>query len=661
MNLFTFFHLNLAFSSIEEAQRPEVICDCYWPLLRLAEENNFPVGIELSGYTLETIQKLDPGWIAAFKKLHTKGLVELIGSGYAQMIGPLAPPEVTVANLRIGNRVYEEILNTRPEIALINEQAYSAGLIQHYIDAGYKAIIMEWNNPARFHPEWDPEWRYLPQMAAGQHDEKIPVIWNKSISFQKFQRYAHGEMSLDEYLAYIGQHLSDKPRTFCLYGNDAEIFDFRPGRFHTEAKMSEESEWARITHLLKTLRSDKRFKPIAVSEVLKELHKPNAGNSLALESPEQPTPVKKQEKYNLTRWAVTGKHNLHINTECSRLTDALKEHKNATDEHRKELCYLWSSDFRTHITTKRLDGYFERLKRFQNQILPNKSSGDLINQAKNSTTKQPAQRFFSQFEGRFLVIDSDLLRLELNCKKGLAINSLVLKSVSEKPLIGTLPHGYFDDISMGADFFSGHLVFETPGKPKITDLEAVSPSVNQFAEDVEVCATIDTPAGKIKKSIVAGVDGVGAYIKVGYVLDWEDMPIGSLRLGATTLNPEAFDSNSLYYATHNGGNDLETFAMANKQINHGTAPSFLVSASGGLGMTSGLLILGDKDKQFRIQLDPKAPRAIGLITHRPVSPSYFCRHQFSLLEMDDTSNRGGLPGDYYRGLGFGYEVRGERG
>ena len=48
LQLFTIFHLNLAYSSIEEAQRPEVVRRCYWPLLRLAERG-VPIGIEATG------------------------------------------------------------------------------------------------------------------------------------------------------------------------------------------------------------------------------------------------------------------------------------------------------------------------------------------------------------------------------------------------------------------------------------------------------------------------------------------------------------------------------------------------------------------------------------------------------------------------------------
>lgn len=54
LRLYSFFHLNLAYSAIEEEERPQAIERCYWPLLRLARQRGLPFGIELSGYTLET-------------------------------------------------------------------------------------------------------------------------------------------------------------------------------------------------------------------------------------------------------------------------------------------------------------------------------------------------------------------------------------------------------------------------------------------------------------------------------------------------------------------------------------------------------------------------------------------------------------------------------
>src|SRR5262249_30168514 len=147
LKLFALFHLNLAFSSIEEEQRGDVIARCYWPLLHLAEAHG-PIGIEATGFTLEEIAKRDPAWIEKARALIGRGKVELIGSGYAQIIAPLAPARVTEENLALGNRTYEELLGVRPMLALVNEQAYSGGLVGLYLDAGYRALLMDWDNPS---------------------------------------------------------------------------------------------------------------------------------------------------------------------------------------------------------------------------------------------------------------------------------------------------------------------------------------------------------------------------------------------------------------------------------------------------------------------------------------------------------------------------------
>ena len=73
---------------------------------------------------------------------------------------------------------------------------------------------------------------------------------------------------------------------------------------------------------------------------------------MQLESAACPVPVKKQRKYNLARWAVTGRDNIAINAACERIYRGMLA-TSADDADWKELCYLWASDFRTHMTEKR--------------------------------------------------------------------------------------------------------------------------------------------------------------------------------------------------------------------------------------------------------------------------------------------------------------------
>jgi len=664
LHLYSFFHLNLAFSSIEEEQRPEVIRRCYWPLLQLIRSLEIPVGIEVSGYTLTTIATLDPAWIEELKTLCKAGLVEFIGSGYAQLIGPLVPAAVNHANQRIGLEVYEVILGFRPQLVLVNEQAYSAGLGPIYRAAGYRAMIMEWDNPASSHPEWNVEWVYHPQYACDPVGSEFPVIWNKSIPFQKFQRYAHGEIELPEYLSFLVSRVGSENRTFALYGNDVEIFDFRPGRFHTEMPMGTESEWARISLLYQEIIADGRFVLIRPTAVLAFLQGPHAGNQLHLESAEQPVPVKKQAKYNIMRWAVSGRDDLGLNSACCELCKALEGSHDAREEDWKELCYLWSSDFRTHITARRWQAVQERLTILRQRLasrawVATSSSGtynsspqtalfdtltpalSLSEREENSTPSitgcllDPHEVFKIRQERGFLTIDTPLQRLRLNLRKGLAVDAWWDKAASGQPLIGTLPHGYFDDIHYGADFYTGHFVLEVPGQHKITDLSTVTPTWRIDGDRLRIHAEIETTLGPVHKEIV--VEGGAAEFEQSHHFFWPGCPNGTLRLGHITLKPDAFARSDLFYRTHNGGDAAELFLLNNKPVNHLEPVSTLVSASHGLGVTEGMIELGDSDRVISIMVDKTSTAVTGHIVYTPVGDQYFFRVIFSAMEMDDTA------------------------
>jgi Glycosyl hydrolase family 57 len=635
LNLFTVFHLNLAYSSIEEEQRPQVIQRCYWPLLRLARQHGLPFGIEASAYTLESVAEIDRSWIDELRALTTQGPSEFVGSGYAQIIGPLVPAEVNAANLRLGNEAYQKLLGFRPAIALVNEQAYSAGLLQHYKDAGYKTIVMEWDNPARWHPDWNSEWRYFPQIACGQHGEELPILWNKSIAFQKFQRYAHCEMDLPEYLDYLAKHVGQEERAFPLYGNDVEVFDFRPGRYQTEPSLKAESEWQRIEAMLKELLADKRYRLIRPSQVLELMGSANAAQRLHLETPQDPVPVKKQEKYNLNRWAVTGRNDLAINTACRRIYEVLRKDTRPEDSNWRELCYLWSSDFRTHITEKRWFAYLDRLRSFEDRLGIRGSGTHRLERPhpKEAPSEQIAG-FDVRRESRWLSVETDAMKAVFNCRRGLAIDSLVVKRISDRPLLGTIPHGYFQDIALGADFYSGHLVLETPGHSKVTDLEPLEPEIG--ADDqpgsIVLRGRVNTSLGPVVKTI--WVTGEGQ-IRLRFELQWEKLPVGSLRVGHVTMQPEAFDRARLFFETHNGGVLPERFALE-KGVEHGRSVSFLVSSSSSLGMTGGVLRMGDHERTAVVQTPLDQACVVAQMTYLPVQGSFFYRASFSAAELDDT-------------------------
>ena len=355
------FHLNLAFSSLEAEARATVIERCYWPILRLPEQTGFPIAVELTGWTLEQIAALDPAWVAEARRLLEAGSLELVGSGHAQCAGPLLPAEVNAWNLRLGVEDYERLLGVRPRIALVNEQAYSPGLVELYAEAGFEAIIADWENAHRSHSEWPSQRRRLPQHARGTGGATLPVLFSESLVFQRFQRFAHGEMAVADWVDWADERARPAPTGLLLYANDAEVFDHRPGRFSAEPA-AREGEWTRIAEGLSALAARARSDPAAgrpalPSEFLALLEADGAGHELTLESPAHPIPVKKQNKYNVIRWAVSGRDDIGINTACARLATALAGDPDPAAW--RTLVELWATDLRTHITQARWDRALE--------------------------------------------------------------------------------------------------------------------------------------------------------------------------------------------------------------------------------------------------------------------------------------------------------------
>ena len=616
------------YSSIEEDERSTVISKCYWPLLNIAK-NGIPVGVELSGITLESIQEIDPAWIDELKKLIGTGSIEIIGSGYSQIIGPLVPATINDWNHKIGLEVYQSLLGVIPKIALVNEMAYSGGIVEHYLNHGYEAIIMEWNNPRSSHPDWKNELRYYPQKVIGTNGEKLPLIWADSIAFQKFQRYAHGETSLREYLVYLDSHQSPGIRFFPLYASDAEVFDFRPGRFKIEASLTHNAEeWHRIETLFDRLNESDDFEFILPSEVIQNATQANSGKMLSLETTEQPIPVKKQAKYNITRWAVTGRNDLWLNTLCHKIFSQIR---NADEEELwKKLCYFWSSDFRTHITDNRWVSLLTEIEQFCSE-----SNIDLADHIKNRQLIDLMACV--QKPGRYEFLSNSKLDVTLDLSKGGAIQAYKPHG-QQYPLIGKLDHGYFDDIEYGVDYFSGHAIIERLGDHKITDISIDEKEIWKNTKSGEIVLSSNCENISFWKRFFLKEETLSFSNTISFSSKKKEI----IHPFHFTLIPEAWDSESLYFATKNGGSIIETFPLTDLDFNHGDSHSFLITSKHGLGNTDGVMVIGDKDKELVFSVNLSLAFLIPSIFYKKMSNSKFLlRLVYSAQEVDETSREDG--------------------
>lgn len=635
MKGFQVYHLNLAFSSIPAESRPDVIKRCYWPLLELAEGKGIPIGIELTGWTLRQIETIDRDWIAKFKTLLEARQCELIGSGWTQMIGPLVPYEMNVWNQRLGIEAYEECLGLRPRLVLVNEMAYSSSLVDVYAANGYEGLIMDRDNvrlalDLDHHPDLA-----VPSHALGLNGQSLPVLWSDSILFQRLQRVVHGDIPISEYLEYLQRLSSEDENVLPIYCNDAEIFDFRPGRFTTEASLHSEGEWSRIGRVCDLLVERLGLGWVSPSEALAAQNDGKVIHAATLSSSSYPIPVKKQAKYNINRWAVTGRDDLWLNTTCHSLLRRLKTVSDASPELWRELAEFWASDLRTHITESRWNDMLARLSNFE-EMLPSLVEFSVDDSA---AAESAEVRITKHEEGIYWSCESKFVKLVFNARRGLTLKSLGFVSHGGVPLLGTLAQGFFDSIDLGADYYSGGVLIEIPGERiRLTDLEWMNPDIRQTQSHLIIQGEQPMAGGRLVKTISISLHEETVSLSYEFK-DWE-RPIGIVRVGILTLLPDAVVL-PLNLQCQNGGDASETFSIESS-FNHAQPASLFVSSTAAIGATDGRVSLTDaRGVGFEVSWDPAQCAAVPLLKHLKTPSSHLTRLSFSLCELDDTSKKGG--------------------
>lgn len=620
--LYAIFHLNLAFSSIEEASHPDVIRRCYWPILKLAEQGGVPLGLEITLHTLERIQTADPQWVDRFRVLLQAGRCELIASGDSQIIGPLVPAEVNRWNLRLGQQGYQALLGVTPTLAFINEQAVSPGLLDIYLEAGFEAVVVEWDNPSSHHPDWQKNLLDRPRTLLSAAGRSVKVIWNCAVAFQKFQRYAHSDITMDDYLRGLDRLIGPDCRCFPVYGSDAEVFDYRPGRYLVEA-VHQAGEWQRLARLFRVLSEEKTYQWVLPSETLKHWRE---GTALSLATADYPISVKKQAKYNITRWALSGRNDLALNSLCYRQFAELQRSGTTANEDWRSLCRLWASDFRTHLTPKRYDALVHDL-----DLQP----ASFHREEANTDTGIPEDMDVDLDESRrHLSIETSGLRLVLNMKRGMSIVSLAFAEHGWLPVLGTHFHGHFDHIGFSADFYSNHLVMERfRERDRVTDLAAVDWTLKQVEGALLVTARFNTAQGFMVKHYRVG----RSHVECGFAFEDPVRPEASLRLGFVTLKDCV---NRPWFACHNGGDRREK-VLVDRDIDHGRPVSSIVSASAALGASNGECWFGSGAHGVHLTWDPSECAALPMVASWKVNDHYLNRLWFSLIEADETLKPGG--------------------
>ena len=348
--LYSIFHGNLNYSSIDKEMYEYIIDTCYWPLIDIAKDYKFKTGIEFPTNTIQIINEIDPLFIRELKKLVDKEKYEIICSSREQTIFPLIPEQVNLQNLTIGKTKTEEIFSKQIDTAFINEQLFSSGLISLYTKSGIKNIITVWEWASKIHSSKN-EIKFQPNTLSSQTGEQLDVIWSSYIAYQKFQRYINGDIEKNDYLQYIlKQKNSSSDSCFPFYSSDLEIFGYNNPVLRLAG---DGNEIHRFRQILDELEKDSGIEFILPSDVLKKFP---PKEKILMDSAKYSILQKKQDKFSVSRWAVCGRDNSTRNSFCYQLykkVNRLKllEGKNNLDEQlTNELIDCWASDFRTHTT-----------------------------------------------------------------------------------------------------------------------------------------------------------------------------------------------------------------------------------------------------------------------------------------------------------------------
>ena len=628
MKTYILFHLNLFFSSVEIKDRKKIINNCYEPLLELSKSLDFKIGVEASGLTIEEIQKLSPKFLGKLKKSLIDNQIEFIGSGYSQSIGPLIPYEVNLKNFELGKKVYREILDIDPKIALVNEMTFSKSIPDILIESGYESMIMDVNNLLhKDFPKKDITNQFL-----SINNKKFNILWSDFNLFQKFQQLIYQDISFEEYKNVLQKKLKAGP--FPIYSNDAEIFDFRPGRFSAERPIAGNSEWKIIHQNLKKIQQLENVEildPSMLIKVPKKNHRINIDN--IINSPIH-IPVKKQPKYNLSRWSVTGINDPWINSICYKILKKIKKlPKNTQQQYWKKVCYFWSSDFRTHLTKNRWKNLERDIRKTKKDLKIKENNYQKMKiRFQNKSNYKKFENLVSK-DGNKLEISTKKTKLTLNLRRGLAIDKLSFKSNNFEPILGTIKQGYFDDNKFSADFYSNNFVADLPiDRIKLNDLLPSKPFFRLEKNILKVSTTVDSHYGEIRKEIGINLEKE----EVSLTFDFSSLEdlFGSVNAGNLTF----FDNKNIKpncFFCKNGGKNFERFSL-NNNFDHSEPASFLVSSNSGLGCTDGVLIFARKKGKLLIKWSPENNYIMPKIQNIFIGKKRLTRVFFSLQEVDDT-------------------------
>ena len=233
------------------------------------------------------------------------------------------------------------------------------------------------------------------------------------------------------------------------------------------------------------------------------------------------------------------------------------------------------------------------------------------------------------------LIETENINLELDVRKGATIKNLQFKKVDSKPLIGLIPHGFYRNPELSADWFTGHCIFESDEDKRYLDLVRVDlKRINEnFPIRIPIFTSINLGEIRINKTYYVYLNQPRVDIK--YSFSFGKIGLKSARIGNVTLKPLSFSDKKLYLIVENGGLDAEKYQLS-KTISQDELVSFRISSRGCLGSTGGWLAVGDDSKHLGVFWDKSELAACPIVHFERTPQGQYGRIQISIGESDET-------------------------
>ena len=556
----------------------------------------------------------------------------------------------------------------------------------------------------------------------------MPILWHYTTAYRHLQNYIEQKSGLTDYTEWLDTNIPiSGNRTLAFYSSDWEVFDFKPWDSYPEGFPSPyQGEMDRLSGLIELIsdRDDVKFispnEAISMFEDMQEVNPSSSAN---------PLPYKKQDQHGMLRWAVGGREAIRFNTQCYQLYNELKTATSTIDNSPndpsieanlasdlwRELCYLWSSDFRTFTTEEKYIEFRNRIGAALNQVSSLKTS--LLDTSQSSTqivisngtaidaghqvidftlnshksnevsiilnngeikpcqptnqSKFPGtQNYIAQLpvahnqssianiinydhksQKRDLnysidvntnTISTPSVNLSINPNTGGTIDSIVFPLISNTPLI-TNKRFLLERLAIQGGLDSSDICLRDGNKIHMdsdADGQMIYPEANIHCPIfVPILCKIVTKLGVIWKTFRVYKDVPRVDLQIRF--QWRDVIPTSFRIGNMSLDPNAFDKQTLQYVTNNGGINEESFDIGDTFFDHGYPMSEKVTAHTSIGATEGWTVLRDASKGVGFITNQSMLYSVPMISYKSYDDTYssfILSIKHSLTEQDPTTH-----------------------